>query len=151
MIGLLQRVSRARVEVAGCVSGEIGRGLLVLVGVERGDGETQAQRLLERLLGYRVFADEAGRMNHSLSDIGGGLLLVPQFTLPADTRKGTRPSFTPAAEPAAGRRLFEYLLTLAHEQHATVASGVFGADMQVELVNDGPVTFWLQVSPPASA
>ncbi|PWV64378.1 D-aminoacyl-tRNA deacylase [Plasticicumulans acidivorans] len=150
MIGLLQRVSRARVEVAGCVSGEIGRGLLVLVGVERGDGETQAQRLLERLLGYRVFADEAGRMNRSLSDIGGGLLLVPQFTLPADTRKGTRPSFTPAAEPAAGRRLFEYLLTLAHEQHATVACGVFGADMQVELVNDGPVTFWLQVSPPAS-
>lgn len=144
MIGLLQRVRRASVEVAGETVGEIGAGLLVLVGVERGDGEAQAERLLERLLGYRVFEDDAGRMNRSLQEIGGGLLLVPQFTLAADTRKGSRPSFTPAAAPADGERLFDYLLIQARAAHPDVASGRFGATMQVSLVNDGPVTFWLQ-------
>jgi len=147
VIGLLQRVSEARVVVAGETVGAIGRGLLVLVGVERGDGEAQAERLLERLLGYRVFPDGDDRMNLSLTDIAGGLLLVPQFTLPADTAKGMRPSFTPAAEPAEGRRLFEYLLARAHEAHPDMASGRFGADMEVHLVNDGPVTFWLRVPP----
>lgn len=147
MIGLLQRVSRARVTVDGRCVGRIGPGLLVLVGVEKGDGEAEAERLLQRLLGYRVFADEQGRMNRSLADTGGGLLLVPQFTLPADTRKGMRPSFTPAAAPETGRHLFEHLLARARARHGDVASGVFGADMQVGLVNDGPVTFWLQVPP----
>lgn len=151
MIGLLQRVSEARVTVAGEVVGEIGRGLLVLVGVERGDGEKEAERLLERLLGYRVFPDEAGKMNLSLHDIAGGLLLVPQFTLAADTHKGTRPSFTPAAEPAQGLHLFDYLLQRACEQHGDVQSGRFGADMQVALVNDGPVTFWMRVPPQRGA
>lgn len=151
MIGLLQRVTRAQVTVAGEPVGAIAAGLLVLVGVERGDGEAQAARLLERLLGYRVFADADGRMNRSLADTGGGLLLVPQFTLPADTQKGTRPSFTPAAAPADGERLFRHLLGLAEAEHAPVASGRFGADMQVELVNDGPVTFWLRVPPPGPA
>ncbi|TCO79545.1 D-tyrosyl-tRNA(Tyr) deacylase, partial [Plasticicumulans lactativorans] len=134
MIGLLQRVTQARVEVDGHVRGEIGRGLLVLVGVERGDGEAQAARLLERLLGYRVFPDDTGRMNRSLAELGGGLLLVPQFTLPADTRKGTRPSFTPAAAPAEGERLFAHLVALARAAHAPVSTGVFGAQMQVSLV-----------------
>jgi len=147
MIGLLQRVTTARVVVAGETVGAIDRGLLVLVGVERGDAETQADRLLERLLGYRVFEDAGGRMNCSLADTGGGLLLVPQFTLTADTQKGRRPSFTPAADPDAGRRLFEYLLARARDTHPVVAAGVFGADMQVHLVNDGPVTFWLQATP----
>lgn len=145
MIGLLQRVSRARVEVAGELVGEIGRGLLVLVGVERGDDRTRAERLLERLLGYRVFPDAEGRMNLSLRDIRGGLLLVPQFTLPADTRKGMRPSFSSAAPPALGEQLFTYLLSQAEAHLVPVASGRFGADMQVSLTNDGPVTFWLQV------
>jgi D-tyrosyl-tRNA(Tyr) deacylase len=149
MIGLLQRVTMARVEVDGECVGAIGPGLLVLVGVERGDGQAQADRLLERLLDYRVFADEAGRMNRSLRDVGGGLLLVPQFTLPADTRKGNRPSFTPAAAPDEGRRWFDYLLQRAREAHPQVASGRFGADMQVTLTNDGPVTFWLRVPPAA--
>jgi D-aminoacyl-tRNA deacylase len=148
MIGLLQRVSGARVEVDGETVAAIGRGLLVLVGVERGDGEAQAERLLERLLSYRVFPDAEGRMNRSLADVGGGLLLVPQFTLPADTRKGTRPSFTPAAAPEAGMQLFDFLLERARVRHAPVAAGRFGADMQVSLTNDGPVTFWLQVPPP---
>lgn len=148
MIGLLQRVSGARVEVDGETVAAIGRGLLVLVGVERGDGEAQAERLLERLLSYRVFPDAEGRMNRSLADVGGGLLLVPQFTLPADTRKGTRPSFTPAAAPEAGMQLFDFLLERARARHAPVAAGRFGADMQVSLTNDGPVTFWLQVPPP---
>ncbi len=145
MIGLLQRVREARVEVAGEVTGAIGRGLLVLVAVQKGDGVPSAARLLERLLGYRVFPDEAGRMNRSLRDIDGGLLLVPQFTLAADTRKGTRPGFSAAAPPDLGERLFHDLLTQAHRQHAHVEAGVFGADMQVHLVNDGPVTFWLEV------
>ena len=147
MIGLLQRVSAARVEVGGDTVGEIGPGLLVLVGVERGDAEAQADRLLERLLGYRVFADAEGKMNLSVRDRDGGLLLVPQFTLAADTRKGMRPSFTPAAPPAEGERLFGYLALRARQQHARVATGRFGAHMRVELTNDGPVTFWLQAPP----
>ncbi len=147
MIGLLQRVSKASVTVDGQLTGSIGRGLLVLVGVERGDHKAQADRLLQRLLGYRVFADSEEKMNLSLTDVQGGLLLVPQFTLPADTRKGTRPSFTPAAPPDEGRHLFTYLVEQARSAHTTVESGRFGADMQVALVNDGPVTFWLQVPP----
>jgi len=147
MIGLLQRVSEASVTVAGERVATIGRGLLVLVGVERGDSEAEAQRLLQRLLRYRVFPDSDDKMNLSLADIAGGLLLVPQFTLPADTRKGNRPSFTPAASPQEGERLFTYLLQQAREAHQPVAAGCFGADMQVALVNDGPVTFWLQVPP----
>jgi len=145
VIGLLQRVSQARVEVEGECVGAIGPGLLVLVGVERGDTETQAERLLQRLLGYRVFADPEGRMNLSVADTDGGLLLVPQFTLAADTAQGMRPSFTPAAPPAEGERLFDHLLARAREHHPRVAAGRFGADMQVSLTNDGPVTFWLQV------
>ena len=144
MIGLLQRVSSAGVVVNHEVVGEIGRGLLVFVGIERGDGQSQADRLLERLLGYRVFPDESGRMNCSLREVGGGLLLVPQFTLAADTRKGSRASFTTAAAPDEGRRLFEYIHAKACASHPVVAAGPFGADMLVTLVNDGPVTFWLQ-------
>jgi len=147
MIGLLQRVSHASVTVEGEEVGAIERGLLVLVGVEKGDGEAQAERLLERLMGYRVFPDDEDKMNLSLSDIQGGLLLVPQFTLPADTRKGTRPSFTPAAPPDEGQQLFNFIVEKAKERHEIVETGRFGADMQVGLVNDGPVTFWLQVPP----
>ena len=145
MIGLLQRVSRASVCIEGETVGRVGAGLLVLVGVQKPDDERKAERLLQRLLGYRVFADESGRMNLSLQQTGGGLLLVPQFTLPADTRKGTRPGFSTAAPPEQGRALFEHLLRCALEAHSPVASGRFGADMQVELINDGPVTFWLEV------
>jgi D-tyrosyl-tRNA(Tyr) deacylase len=144
VIGLLQRVRSARVDVAGETVAAIGRGLLVLVGVQRADDEARADRLLERLLGYRVFPDEAERMNLSLRDIRGGLLLVPQFTLAADTRKGSRASFTPAAPPEEGRRLFDYLAGRARGAHAEVQTGRFGADMQVSLINDGPVTFWLE-------
>ncbi len=144
MIGLLQRVTQAQVEVAGEVVGAIERGLLVLVGVQQGDTEARAERLLERLLGYRVFPDAADRMNLSLRDIDGGLLLVPQFTLAADTRKGTRASFTPAAVPAEGERLFDHLVARARASHPRVATGRFAADMRVSLVNDGPVTFWLE-------
>lgn len=144
MIGLLQRAQSARVEIEGRTAGAIGRGLLVLVGIERGDDENRADRLLERLLGYRVFPDTAGKMNLSVVDIGGGLLLVPQFTLAADTDKGMRPSFTPAAAPELGQHLFDYLVERARTQYASVEAGVFGADMQVSLTNDGPVTFWLQ-------
>ena len=147
MIGLLQRVSQAEVRVEDRLTGAIGTGLLVLVGVERGDAEAQADRLLERLLTYRVFPDEDGRMNRSLQDIKGGLLLVSQFTLAADTKKGTRPGFSPAAEPEEGRRLFEYLVQRARLQHTVVQTGEFGAHMRVQLTNDGPVTFWLQVAP----
>jgi len=149
MIGLLQRVSAAQVVVEEEIVGEIDAGLLVLIGVERGDSEAQAARLLERLLNYRVFADAEGKMNQSLRDVGGGLLLVPQFTLAADTRKGLRPSFTPAAPPADGERLFNALAALARQQLAPVATGRFGAHMQVSLINDGPVTFWLRVAPDA--
>jgi D-aminoacyl-tRNA deacylase len=144
MIGLLQRVSEARVVVAGETVGAIERGLLVLVGVQHGDDEARAERLLERLLGYRVFPDAQDRMNLSLRDIDGGLLLVPQFTLAADTRKGTRASFTPAAPPEEGRRLFDHLVERAHAAHEWVATGRFGADMRIGLINDGPVTFWLE-------
>ena len=146
MIGLLQRVSHASVIVADECVGKIGQGLLVLVGVERDDNEAVADRLLERLLGYRVFADSDGKMNLSVRDIAGGLLLVPQFTLAADTNKGRRPSFAKAATPEQGQQLFDYLLAQAREYHPAVAAGQFGADMQVELVNDGPVTFWLQTT-----
>lgn len=145
MIGLLQRASSARVEIESKTVGAIGRGLLVLVGVEQGDDESRADRLLERLLGYRVFPDNAGKMNLSVKDIDGGLLLVPQFTLVADTEKGMRPSFTSAAPPAEGKRLFEYLVKNARARHSPVEAGLFGADMQVTLTNDGPVTFWLQI------
>ncbi len=150
MIGLLQRVREASVRIAGETVGAIGAGLLVLVGVQRGDSEAQADRLLERLLGYRVFPDRQGRMNLSLADTDGALLLVPQFTLAADTHKGMRPSFTPAASPDQGERLFRYLLDSARQRHPHVSGGRFGADMQVHLVNDGPVTFWLEVEPPKS-
>ena len=146
MIGLLQRVTEARVDVGNDNVGEIGAGLLALIGVERGDSEAEAERLLERLLGYRVFADADGKMNLSLRDVGGGLLLVPQFTLAADTQKGLRPSFAPAAPPIEGERLFAYLLKQAIQRHAPVASGRFGAHMRVSLINDGPVTFWLRVA-----
>lgn len=143
MIALIQRVLSARVEVDAETVGAIGPGLLALVAVQPDDGEPQARRMLERLLGYRVFADGAGRMNRSLADTGGGLLLVSQFTLAADTRSGMRPSFTQAAAPEHGRQWFERLLELARAGHPQVAAGRFGAHMQVALVNDGPVTFWL--------
>jgi D-tyrosyl-tRNA(Tyr) deacylase len=145
MIALIQRVSSARVEVEGESVGAIGAGLLALVAVEPGDGEVQARRMVERLLGYRVFADEAGKMNHSLTDTGGGLLLVSQFTLAADTRKGMRPSFTSAARPDEGRRWFDRLVDLARAAHPGVETGRFGAHMMVHLCNDGPVTFHLEV------
>jgi len=144
VIGLLQRVSEARVEVGGESVGSIDCGLLVLVGVQKSDDERRADRLLERLLGYRVFPDLADRMNLSLRDIDGGLLLVPQFTLAADTRKGTRASFSGAAPPEEGRRLFDYLVARADSEHRRVQTGRFGADMKVSLTNDGPVTFWLE-------
>lgn len=147
MIALIQRVSEARVVVAGAGVGEIGAGLLALVAVERGDGEAEAARLAERVIGYRVFADAAGRMNLSLADTGGGLLAVPQFTLAADTGKGARPGFSGAAAPAEGERLFKRFVALARERHARVETGIFGADMRVSLVNEGPVTFWLQARP----
>lgn len=147
MIGLMQRVSRASVEIENREVAAIGAGLLVLLGVERGDTETQVTRLLERLLAYRVFADDAGRMNRDIRAAGGGLLLVPQFTLAADTRKGNRPSFTPAADPKTGARLFRHLCEQAQRQHVYTRWGEFGAHMQVALVNDGPVTFWLRVNP----
>lgn len=144
MIGLLQRVSQAEVRVGGQPVGAIGRGLLVLVGVQRDDDEARAERLLERLLGYRVFEDADGRMNLSLRETAGGLLLVPQFTLAADTRKGRRPSFSSAASPQQAERLFGHLMASARARHREVHGGRFGADMQVALVNDGPVTFWLE-------
>ena len=144
MIALIQRVSAARVEVHGETTGAIDAGLLALVAVEPGDGEPQAERLLERLLGYRVFADAEGRMNRSLADTGGGLLLVSQFTLAADTKKGMRPGFSTAAAPEEAERWFNRLVELAKNRHTRVEIGRFGAHMQVHLVNDGPVTFWLE-------
>jgi D-aminoacyl-tRNA deacylase len=147
MIGLLQRVSEAQVVVGDETVGRIGAGLMVLVCAERGDTEEEAERLLARLLACRVFEDAAGKMNLSLKDIGGGLLLVPQFTLAADTRRGNRPSFTPAAAPDIGGRLFDSMLARARQIHAPVESGRFGAHMQISLVNDGPVTIWLRVEP----
>jgi D-tyrosyl-tRNA(Tyr) deacylase len=147
MIALLQRVSSASVDVAGERIGAIGPGLLVLVGVQPQDDERTALRLLERLLAYRVFGDAQGRMNLSLADTGGGLLLVPQFTLAADTRKGNRPGFSTAASPAEAERLFGLFCERARAAHPVVATGRFGADMRVSLVNEGPVTFWLEVAP----
>lgn len=144
MKGLLQRVRSARVEVEGEVVGAIDQGLLVLVAVEPGDTEAQADKLLHKLLNYRVFSDAQGKMNLSLQGVAGGLLLVSQFTLAADTRSGMRPSFSSAAPPALGEQLFDYLLAQARSRHAVVQSGRFGADMQVHLINDGPVTFMLQ-------
>lgn len=144
MIGLLQRVSQASVTVDGEVVGRIGAGLMVLVCAERNDSEKEADALLAKLLSYRVFADEAGKMNRSVTDVAGGLLLVPQFTLAADTQSGTRPSFTPAAPPELGRQLFDHFVQQARTRHDVVETGRFGAHMQVALVNDGPVTFWLQ-------
>jgi D-tyrosyl-tRNA(Tyr) deacylase len=145
MISLIQRVQSARVDVEGRTVGAIGPGLLALVAVQPNDGEAQTRRMLERLLGYRVFSDEQGRMNRSLADTGGGLLLVSQFTLAADTRSGMRPSFTSAASPEHGRRWFDRLVELARAAHPGVEIGQFGAHMEVHLVNDGPVTFWLDV------
>jgi len=147
MIGLLQRVSSAEVLVGGKSIAAIGDGLLVLVGVQKDDSEFTADRLLERIVTYRVFADEAGRMNVGLLEQGGGLLLVPQFTLAADTEKGRRPGFSAAAPPDRGQYLFEYLSAKAQQQLAIVGTGRFGANMQVRLTNEGPVTFWLQVDP----
>ncbi len=150
MIGLLQRVSEARVMVSGETVGAIATGLAVLVGVERGDGDAQAGRLAERLAGYRVFPDDAGRMNRSVADIGGAMLLVPQFTLAANTDKGMRASFATAAEPEHGRELFDALVSHVRAAGVAVETGRFGADMQVALVNDGPVTFHLRAAPPAT-
>lgn len=168
MIGLIQRVTEASVRVGdgqrpdGTLVGQIAGGLLALVCAERHDTEREADRLLERMLGYRVFADQAGKMNRSLIDVGGELLIVSQFTLAADTSSGTRPSFTPAAPPALGERLYERIVQRAHQlldtdraagpdARSRVAAGRFGADMKVSLVNDGPVTFWLRVPPAAAA
>jgi len=147
MIGLLQRVRQAQVDIGGERVASIGAGLLVLVGVQHADNEATADRLLERLLGYRVFADADGKMNLNIKQTAGELLLVPQFTLAADTRSGMRPGFSTAATPAEGQQLFTYLLEQARLQQLPVASGQFGEDMQVSLVNDGPVTFWLEVNP----
>lgn len=144
MKALIQRVRAARVEVGGEVVGAIDQGLLALVGVEPQDTPASADKLLHKLLNYRVFSDDDGKMNRSLSDVRGGLLLVSQFTLAADTRSGLRPSFSSAAPPALGEQLFDYLLEQARARHEQVASGRFGADMQVHLINDGPVTFLLE-------
>jgi D-tyrosyl-tRNA(Tyr) deacylase len=147
VIALIQRVSRAAVTVDARTTGEIGRGILALIGIERGDGAAQSERLLEKVLTYRIFEDDAGRMNLSLADIGGGLLLVPQFTLAADTRKGTRPGFSTAETPEVARTMFGQFVAAARTGHREVACGEFGAHMQVALVNDGPVTFWLRAAP----
>lgn len=144
MIALIQRVSRAEVTVDAQVVGRIGHGLLALIGVERDDSPANAERLLERLLGYRIFSDENGRMNRSLQDSGGSLLLVPQFTLAADTRMGNRPSFSSAAEPQRAQELFEHMVVAARASATDVATGRFGAEMSVSLVNEGPVTFRLE-------
>jgi len=148
MIALIQRVAEASVTVDGKVVGRIGRGVLALVCAERNDTEAEAAALVGKLLAYRIFPDEQGRMNRSLIDVDGGLLAVPQFTLAADTNSGTRPSFTPAAPPELGERLFGEFVRRASERHARVATGVFGAQMRVQLINDGPVTFWLQTRRP---
>jgi len=147
MIALLQRATNASVVVDGETVGKIGAGLMVLLCAERGDSEKEADALLAKLLSYRVFSDEQGKMNRSVTDVEGGLLLVPQFTLAADTQSGTRPSFTPAAAPEDGKRLFDYFVDKARGKHGNVETGRFGANMQVSLTNDGPVTFWLQIRP----
>jgi len=143
MIALLQRVRSARVEIDGKSVGAIERGVVVFVGVERADDDGAAERLAQRVLQYRIFPDSHGKMNLSVQDVRGGLLLVPQFTLAADTKKGTRASFTSAAAPDVGRRLFDFFCAVVQRAHAPIATGIFGADMQVTLTNDGPVTFWL--------
>jgi len=148
VIALIQRVAEASVIIGGEKVGAIGAGILALVGVERGDGEAEAQRLAERVVGYRIFPDAAGKMNLSLRETQGQLLIVPQFTLVADTNSGTRPSFSGGASASDGERFFNYFLSCAKKMHENVQSGRFGADMKVSLVNDGPVTFWLQVSSP---
>ena len=145
MIGLLQRVTQASVTINGDTVASINTGLLVFIGIEKNDSENNAERLLEKIITYRVFADDEDKMNLSLQDIQAGLLLVPQFTLPADTRKGLRPGFSNAASPELAKRLFDFLVEYAREKYTTVETGVFGADMQVSLNNDGPVTFWLQM------
>ena len=147
MIALIQRVAQARVQVGGETVGEIGRGILALVGVERGDGEREAARLAEKVLGYRIFPDQAGKMNLSVVDVGGELLAVPQFTLAADTSSGTRAGFSTAAPPADGERLFGRFVFLLREKNPGTKTGRFGTHMQVSLVNDGPVTFWLRTFP----
>lgn len=144
MIALLQRVSHANVVVDGVTTGAIDAGLMVLLCAERNDTNKHADQLLNKLLSYRVFSDDAGKMNRSITDVQGGLLLVPQFTLAADTQSGTRPSFTPAAPPELGKQLFDYFVEQAKSKHDQVETGQFGADMKVSLCNDGPVTFWLQ-------
>ena len=151
MISVLQRVREARVEVEGHTIGAIGAGLLVLVCAERGDTNAEADKLLAKLLKLRIFSDDAGKMNKSVQDVAGGLLLVSQFTLAADTTGGNRPSFTQAAAPDEGRRLYDYLVAQARKHHPDVATGQFAADMQVHLINDGPVTIPLRVAPPALA
>jgi len=147
MIGLIQRVTSAKVEVGGATVGQISVGLLVLLGVQRSDGSREADRLLERILTYRIFDDEQQRMNRSLLDVGGELLVVSQFTLAADTHKGTRPGFSTAAPPEEGARWYDYFVGRARERIARVETGQFGANMAVHLVNSGPITFWLEVSP----
>ena len=149
MIALIQRVAQASVAVDGATVGQVGCGVLALVCAERGDTTAEAAALVAKLLGYRIFPDDQGRMNRSLVDIDGELLAVPQFTLAADTNSGTRPSFTPAAPPELGERLFGEFVRIARARHARVATGVFGAHMRVQLINDGPVTFWLQTRRPA--
>jgi D-tyrosyl-tRNA(Tyr) deacylase len=144
MIALIQRVTRARVVVDGAVIGAIEHGVLALIGIERNDTGENAERLAQRLTGYRIFDDEEGKMNRSVADVGGGILLVPQFTLAADTRKGARPSFSAAAAPQAAAALFDDLVARVRSRHRPVATGRFGAEMFIELVNHGPVTFWLQ-------
>jgi D-tyrosyl-tRNA(Tyr) deacylase len=147
LIALLQRVTQAAVVVDGQTIGAINTGLLVLLCAERGDSEKEADALMAKLLAYRMFSDDAGKMNRSVIDVEGGILLVPQFTLAADTQSGTRPSFTPAAMPDEGRRLFDYFVAQARASHPIVETGAFGAHMQVSLINDGPVTFWLRTKP----
>jgi D-tyrosyl-tRNA(Tyr) deacylase len=149
MRALLQRVSQANVRVEGEVVGEIGRGLLVLLGLDQGDDTQTAERMLDKLLAYRVFPDDGGRMNYSVTDIAGGVLLVSQFTLSADTRKGLRPSFSSALPPDEARGLYEYTLAALAGRHGDVAAGVFGAEMDVSLTNDGPVTFLLEFQGPS--
>jgi len=151
MIALIQRVTRAQVRIGDRIAGEIGRGLVALVAVQRADTQAEAARLLERVLSYRAFDDPEGKMNLSVRDIQGGLLVVSQFTLAAETRKGNRPGFSLAAAPDEGRVLFDWFVARARASHRNVATGEFGAEMQVELVNDGPVTFWLEVEPRSPA
>ena len=151
MLSVLQRVKHARVEVDGQVTGQIEHGLLALVCAEQGDTEAEADKLLAKLLKLRIFADEAGKMNRSVQDVGGGLLIVSQFTLAADTRSGNRPSFTGAAAPAEGKRLYDYFVDKARAAHPVVQTGIFAADMAVHLHNDGPVTIPLRIAPAAAA